>query len=102
MVQTVGHPGFLYMADCKASALVTRATIDHEGGSYLFPLPMTGDVPNLLREWVLNPPAKPVPLCLDDVTDEAGDPCLVGCGFIFEKERTAELKDGIHQTWTER
>jgi transposase len=39
MVKTIGHPHFLYVADCKAGALLTRATIDHGKGCYLFPLP---------------------------------------------------------------
>ena len=56
MVKTIGHTHFLYVADCKAAALATRAAIDHGQGCYLFPLPMTGETPDLLRQWVLSPP----------------------------------------------
>ena len=45
MAKTIGHTDFLYVADCKAAALDTRATIDKEDGQYLFPLPMTGTTP---------------------------------------------------------
>ena len=45
MVKTIGHTHFLYVADCKAAALATRAAIDQERGFYLFPMPLTGDTP---------------------------------------------------------
>jgi transposase len=102
MVKTIGHPDFLYVADCKAAALGIRATVDDEGGHYLFPLPMTGEVPAQLLEWVLKPPVEPMPIRLDDVTDETDVPCLVGRGFIIKKEMTAELEDGTSHSWTER
>lgn len=108
MVRIIGHLDFLYVADCKAAALATRATIDHEGGFYLFPLPMTGEVPDQLREWVLDPPVKPAPIRLDDVTDEADwgspkdEPRKVGRGFIVEKKMATQLEDGTIHNWTER
>ena len=102
MVETIGHPDFLYVADCKAAAMATRATIDHEGGSYLFPMPMTGEVPDQLRKLVLTPPVKPEPIRLDDVTDEKGEPRKVGRGFIVGKEMVVRLEDGMTHTWTER
>ena len=102
MVQTIGHPDFLFVADCKASALETRATIDYEGGHYLFPLPMTGKVPDLLQKWVLNPPVAPQPIYLDDVIDEEGNPCAAGRGFEVERQTTGGLADGTQHTWTER
>ena len=55
MQQIIGRPDFLFVADCKAAALVTRATIAQGGGTYLFPLPMTGSVPDRLRTWVWPP-----------------------------------------------
>jgi len=55
MVKTIGNPDFLFIADCKAAALKTRASIDHEKGHYLFPLPMTGETPHHIKELVLNP-----------------------------------------------
>ena len=56
MVKIIGHPDFLYVADCKASSWSNRARIDRDGGIYCFPLAMTGNRPDILRAWVLNPP----------------------------------------------
>lgn len=102
MAQTIGHKEFLYVADCKAAALATRGTIDYEGGHYLFPLPMTGDVPDLLSKWVFDPPIEPAPICLEGVTDKHGKPRKVGCGFVIGREMEVELEgDNTHQ-WTEQ
>lgn len=101
MAQTLGHRDFLFVADCKAAALATRATVDHESGSYLFPLPMTGEVPDQLRAWVLNPPVPPEPICLAGLPKTDGCPSVVGQGFIVETERQAPLADGTRHRWTE-
>ncbi len=47
MCQTIGHTDWLYVADCKAAARPTRATLDYRGGHYRFALPMTGKT----RDW---------------------------------------------------
>jgi transposase len=52
LVALLGHATFLFVADSKASALETRATIAHGNGRYLFPQPMTGEVPAWLRAQV--------------------------------------------------
>lgn len=102
MVQIIGHSDFLYVADCKAGALETRATLDHEGGHYLFPLPLTGAVPDWLRQEVLHPPVQPQPLYLEDIANKEEPPCAVGQGFEVERQMTKELEDGTQHTWTER
>ncbi len=102
MVKTIGHAHFLFVADCKAAALETRATIDRGHGCYLFPLPMTGDTPKLLRQWVLAPPVPVQEVYLPDVTDKAGKPLLVVYGFSLERTMQATLADGTRHTWTER
>lgn len=102
MVQTIGHAHFLFVADCKAAALETRAEISYAGGSYLFPMPMTGKVPETLAKLVLAPPVTPDPITLVDVTTPKGEPKVVGSGFAVEKELTARLEDGTLHTWTER
>ena len=102
MVKTVGHPHFLYVADCKAAALATRAAIDHGQGCYLFPLPMTGETPDLLRQWVLSPPVPVAEIYLPDITDKEGRPLLVGYGFSIERLMQCTLEDGTVHTWTER
>ena len=102
MQQIIGHPHFLFVADCKAAALATRATISQAGGTYLFPLPMTGSVPELLRIWVLNPPGPLEAIQLDKRGEEDPDHGVVGQGF--EVERTMEItrEEGASYTWTER
>jgi len=102
MVQTIGHTRFVYVADCKAAALWTRATIDHQQGFYLFPLPLTGDNPALLRQWVLAPPIPVAEIYLPDVTDKPGQPLLVGQGFSLERSMQSTLEDTSVHTWTER
>jgi transposase len=102
MVKTIGHSHFLYVADCKAAALATRAAIDDGQGCYLFPLPMTGETPDLLRQWVLSPPISVAEVYLPDVTDKAGKPLLVGYGFGLERSMQCTLENGTVHTWTER
>jgi len=102
MVKTIGHPHFLYVADCKAGALLTRATIDHGKGCYLFPLPMIGETPDLLRQWVLKPPVPVAKIYLPEVTEKEGHPVLVGYGFGMERSMQCTLEDGTIHTWTER
>jgi transposase len=56
LVEIIGHTDFLYIADCKASSWANRAQIDRNSGIYCFPLAMTGNRPDILKDWVLNPP----------------------------------------------
>lgn len=56
MVDIIGHTDFLFIADCKASSWANRALIDRDSGIYCFPLAMTGNRPQMLRDWVLNAP----------------------------------------------
>ena len=104
LVQTIGHPHFLFITDCKGAALNTRAEISGGDGSYLFPMPMTGNVPKILHDLVLNPPVKPEPITLIDITKSAPakQPKVVGSGFQVKKTMTAMLEDGAQHTWTER
>ncbi len=102
MCQVLGHTHFLYVADCKAAALATRAAIDAGGGFYLFPLPMTGQVPEQLRELVLQPPVSVQVLTLPDVTDKNGQPLAVGRGFAVERTLSAVTAQGQPpHGWTE-
>ena len=103
MRQTIGRPDFLFVADCKAAALATRAAIAQEGGAYLFPLPMTGTVPDLLRTWVLAPPSPPEALCLDTLRVGAAKKGVVGHGFVVEQAMEIAREEGAAPyTWTER
>jgi transposase len=102
MVQTIGHTHFLFIADCKGAALNTRAEISRADGRYLFPMPMTGDVPKTLRKWVFDPANKAQPITLVDVVTSDGQPKVVGSGFEVDKTMSATLEDGTPHTWTER
>ncbi len=102
MQQTLGHGSFLFVADCKAAALATRATIDHEQGHYLFPLPMTGNTPAELARLVSKPPHTPQAVILEGVLDKDGLPQSVGQGFSVEKEMQTELGAGTRHTWPEQ
>ncbi len=103
MVATLGHAHFLLVADSKAAALNSRAQIAQGEGRYLFPLPMTGQTPAILRQWVLQPPTPSQPLVRADILDQAGQPSVVGCGFVVE---LGLYSPGETQTtrfhWTER
>jgi len=68
MAKTIGHTDFLYVADSKSGALETRAAIDKEKGYYLFPLAMTGKVPEELTSAVLNPPAEVEEITVNDTS----------------------------------
>ena len=102
MVQIIGHPHFLFITDCKGAALETRAEISHGDGNYLFPMPMTGTVPETLRDLVLNPPVTPEPITLVGITTSDGQPKVMGSGFEVKKKMTTTLDDGTQHTWEER
>lgn len=102
MCHTIGHRAWLYVADSKASARQIRGTIDHQGGRYLFPLPMTGDTPTWLRQQVLNPPVKPQKIYLPGLGDQANQAQAVGQGFVIERTITEPLADDPAYQWTEQ
>jgi len=56
MAEIIGRPDFLLVGDCKLSSLGNRVQLQLAGGFYLCPLAMTGQWPQLLRDWVLDPP----------------------------------------------
>jgi len=49
MVKTIGTTDFLFVSDCKGSALETRSLIASEDGFYLIPLAKTGKIPEELE-----------------------------------------------------
>ncbi len=110
MCQTIGHRDWLYVADSKAAARLTRATLDDKGGHYLFPLPMTGKTPDWLREQVLNPPVEPEKIYLSSEVDQTcpehnrrdDQSKAVGQGFVVERAIEETLVDGTLHKWTEQ
>lgn len=85
MAKVIGHKLFVFLADCKAAAIATRATIAEAGGIYCFPLPLTGQNPDLLKQWVLNPPSASIDIRLP--RQEEDEPA-VGKGFEIELGKT--------------
>ena len=63
---------------------------------------MTGETPDLLRQWVLNPPVPITEIYLPEIVDKEGKPELVGYGFSMERSMQYILEDGTVHTWTER
>jgi transposase len=58
LVAAIGHKQFVSIGDSKAASQANRAQLDSWGGIYCFPLPLSGQTPALLRQWVLHPPAQ--------------------------------------------
>ena len=97
MVKVIGHAAFLVVGDCKLASLANRAQIQDGGGFYLAPLPMTGDTPDDLRQWVLNPAEPPGAIYLPD------EPKPVGQGFEVAVAQTwTRPKVETELTWVER
>ena len=98
MAAAIGHPAFLYVADSKGAALETRATIAREGGRYLFPLPMTGEVPGILAKTVLDPQRDFLALLWHTYSD--GTTRSVAKGFEFSQTMNFFAEDSFQ--WQER
>jgi transposase len=81
MVQVIGHKKFVFIADCKAGSIATRAAITANGGIYCVPVAMSGQHPQYLKQWVLSPPAETVEIRLPRQDEE--EPA-VGKGFEVE------------------
>ncbi|AUB44139.1 Transposase (plasmid) [Nostoc flagelliforme CCNUN1] len=81
MAKVIGHKKFVFIADCKASSIATRAQIAANGGVYCFPVSMSGQHPQQLRQWVLDPPTEILDIRLPR-QDEQEAP--VGKGFEVE------------------
>lgn len=81
MVRVIGHKKFVFIADCKAGSIATRGQIALSGGIYCFPVPMSGQHPQYLQQWVLNPPAEIQSIRLLHQDEDEPD---VGKGFEVE------------------
>lgn len=102
LVALLGHADFLLVADRKASALSTRATIAGGGGRYLVPMPLTGEVPARLRSWVLRPPVTPAPVVLPPTQEAPTKPRAVGLGFEVVRHIDGQTSAGQAVAWDER
>ena len=102
MAKVIGHKQFVFIADCKAAAIATRAQIAAAGGRYCFPLPMTGQNPLWLKQWVLNQhqPSEEIFLPTQKEDEVA---VAVGKGFEVELGKfwlNPDSKKSVH--WHER
>lgn len=81
MTKVIGHKKFVFIADCKAGSIATRAKMAANGGIYCVPVPMSGQHPYYLKQWVFDPPAETVEIRLprQDELEPA-----VGKGFEVE------------------
>lgn len=102
MAKTIGDANFLYVADCKAAALSTRATLDKEGGRYLSPLPMTGETPEKLRRLVMDPTRKALPIHV--WKEEKGEQTQIeiGKGFSVREALLLQTEAGDTHSWQEQ
>lgn len=100
MCQTLGRSDFLFVADCKAAAQETRAAIASREGLYLFPLPMTGDTPQWLREQIAQAEAEEI--VLPEILDKSGQAKVVGQGFVVSRQIGHSLAHDIAFTWQEQ
>ena len=100
LVSAIGHREFVYIADAKAASLGNRARLDQAGGTYCFPLPMSGHTPERLQQWVLSPPAQLQSLLLpgQSVTDE---PLCSGFELSLGSLWQIPQTERFHR-WTER
>lgn len=97
MVEVLGRADFLVVGDCKLASLANRAQIQAGGGYYLAPLAMTGDAPEQLRRWVLQPPVESTPLYLPGVEER------IGQGFeVMVAQIWTPPKSEAHIIWHER
>ena len=97
MVAVIGRSDFLVVGDCKLASLANRAQIQQGGGYYLAPLPMTGDAPDDLRRWVLQPPVPPIDIYLSAVAERIGQGFEVVVAQIWTPPQTE-----AHSIWHER
>lgn len=79
--RVIGHKNFLFIADCKAGSIATRANIAGTLGFYCVPLPMNGQNPQFLKQWVLEPPTESVDIRLPQQEEQEA---AVGRGFEVE------------------
>lgn len=100
LVAVIGHRRFVYIADAKAASYATRAQLNQAEGVYCFPLPMTGQTPQRLQQWVLSPPAQLQSITLSQQTFEEEPTCW---GFELSLCNLWQLPDTQQAYgWSER
>lgn len=100
MRMTLGRSDFLFIADCKAASMKTRASIATQQGFYLFPLPMTGDTPAWLQEQISQVATQEI--VLPEVVDQSGQPKVLGEGFVVIRTMSHIQADQRTFIWKEQ
>lgn len=93
LVSAIGHRDFVYIADAKAASYQTRCQLSRAKGLYCFPLAMTGQTPQRLRQWVLNPPTEIQRIWLPEQSPEdtpAAEGFEVNLGNFHQLPQTAQ------------
>jgi transposase len=75
-VSAIGHRDFIYIADVKAASYENRAKLSRVDGLYCFPAPLTGQIPDRLKQWVLHPPGPRQDIRLPTQTAEEPPACV--------------------------
>jgi len=65
-------------------------------------MPLTGEVPDLLRAWVLHPPVEPQPLVLPPTRDDPATLRDVGMGFEVARLIDGRTTTDVPIQWSER
>ncbi|BDA67937.1 unknown protein [Calothrix sp. PCC 7716] len=94
IVKVIGHKKFVFIADCKAGSIFTRANIAANGGVYCIPVPMSGQHPQYLKQWVLDPPAEATEIRLprqDELEPAVGKGFEVELGKFWLNPETNKL-----------
>jgi hypothetical protein len=78
----------------------TRAGIATCQGSYLFPLPMTGETPAWLQRQISQVTAKEI--VLPELVDKSGQPKVLGEGFVVERSMSHIQADQQTFIWQEQ
>jgi len=101
---TLQRSDFLFIADCKAASLETRAGIAAEQGCYLFPLPMTGETPAWLQGQISQAANQSAiqEIVLPEVVERNGQPKLLGKGFSVTRRMSCTRPDQSLFTWEEQ
>jgi len=79
--KVIGHKNFVFIADSKAGSIATRANIAANRGIYCVPLPRSGQNPQFLKQWVLQPPSESIDIRLPQQLEQQE---TVGIGFEVE------------------
>jgi transposase len=101
ITETLNQAGLLFVGDSKMSALATRSALVAENHFYLCPLPMTGNTPALMDDWIEAAISETVPLQAIERVNAKGEVEEIAEGYQLKRD----LKSGkapLELEWQER